>query len=221
MDVNRRSLMKGMLTGGALLALGVPSWAFADSPARRPTHCMLLLGGTRADDVFASGAQAACAGMTNGELQTVNLKGGLLTGTDRMVEMLEQSRGARWIAVMDDASAMIFLELAQTVGVRLLSMGAPACSTESSCQHRTAWATTSPTHSVGGVLASQFIQRQDSFSITESFLQAPPQEGAWTGWSAPGFSSYRFAEPESIHMHCSGLSLPDGCQLLGLDNTKG
>ena len=95
MEVDRRSLMKGMLAGGALLALGTPPWAFADPPARRPNHCLLLLGGSGADDLFASGAGAACAGMTYDDLQTVKLKGGLLTDTDRMVKLLEQSRGAR------------------------------------------------------------------------------------------------------------------------------
>ena len=64
MDIDRRTLMKGMLASGALLALGVPSWAFADHPARRPKHCMLVLSGTGADEAFARGTQAACAAMT-------------------------------------------------------------------------------------------------------------------------------------------------------------
>ncbi len=221
MEVDRRSLMKGMLAGGAVLAFGAPSWAFADSPVRRPKQCVLLLGGTGADDLFESGARAACAGMGYEGLQTVTLKGGLLTGTDRMVTLLDQSRGARWIAVMDDAGAVIFLELARTAGVRLLSMGTHACSTESSCQLRHAWATTSPAHSAGGLLASQFIQRQGSFSITESFLQGSPEERALISWSAPGFSSYRSGEADAMHIHCSGLSLSDGCGLIGLTATDG
>ena len=36
MDVNRRNLMKGVLTGGTLLALGVPPGAFASAPAEEP-----------------------------------------------------------------------------------------------------------------------------------------------------------------------------------------
>ena len=64
MDVDRRTLMRGMLASGALLALGVPSWAFADQSARRPKQCMLVLGGTSADEAFACGTQAACAALT-------------------------------------------------------------------------------------------------------------------------------------------------------------
>lgn len=221
MEVDRRSLMKGMLAGGALLAFGTPPWAFAESPPRRPSQCLLLLGGAGADDLFASGAGAASTGLTYEGLKTVKLKGGLLADTDRVLMLLEQSRGARLIAVMDDASAVIFLELARPAGVRLLSMGTHACSTDAACRLRHAWASTSSAHSAGGLLASHFLQRQGSYSITESFLQESPAESAWTSWSAPGFSSYRFTEPETIHMHCSGLSLPEGGRLLGLDATEG
>ncbi len=221
MEIDRRSLMKGMLASGALLALGTPPWTFAGSPVRRPNHCVLLLGGTSADDGFESGARAACAGMAYDALQTVRLNGGLLAGTDRVDTLLEEFRGARWIAVMDDASAVIFLELARTAGVRLLSMGTHACSRDSVCPLRHAWATTSTVHSAGSLLASQFIQRQGSFAITECFLQEPPEEQTWASWSAPGFSSYRVTEPEPVHMHCSGLSPTDGCRLLGLETTEG
>ena len=221
MEIDRRSLMKGMLASGALLALGIPPWTFGGSPARRPNHFMLLLGGTSADEVFESGARAVHASMTDEGLETVRLNSGLLVGTDRMVKLLQASRGARWIVVMDDASAVIFLELARTAGVRLLSMGRHACSRESARPLRHTWATTSPAHSVGGVLASQFIQRPGSFSITETFLQAPLEERALTSWSAPGFSSYRSGEVDAMHIHCSGLSLSDGCELIGLTATDG
>ena len=221
MEIDRRSLMKGMLAGGALLAFGIPSWTFAGSPARRPNHCVLLLGGTSVDEMFENGARAACVGMTDEGLQTERLKSGLLASTDGMSTLLEQSRGARWIAVMDDASAVIFLELVRMANVRLLSMGTHAYSRDSACSLRHAWAATSPTHSVGGVLASQFIQRPGSFSITETFLQAPLEERALTSWSAPGFSSYRSGEADAMHIHCSGLSLSDGCELIGLTATDG
>ena len=220
MEIDRRSLMKGMLAGGALLAFGSPAWAMAEQPARRPKQCVLLLGGTSADERFADGARAACAGLTDEGPQTVQLKGGLLGGTDRIAALLKESRGTRWIAIMDDASAVIFLELARPAGVRLLSMGTHACSTERSCPLRHTWATTSPAHGVGGLLASQLVRGQDNFSITERFLQEPPQGRTVSGWSAPGFSSYRSGEADAMHLHCSGLSLVDGCRMLDLETTE-
>ena len=47
MDVNRRNLMKGVLTGGTLLALGIPPGAFASAPAGRAGRFGLLLGKRR------------------------------------------------------------------------------------------------------------------------------------------------------------------------------
>jgi hypothetical protein len=219
MDVDRRTLMKGMLASGALLALGVPSWAFADQSARRPKQCMLVLGGTSADEAFAYGTQAACAALKYKDFQTVHLKGGLLADMDQMVNLLDHSEGARMIAILDDASAVIFLELARS-GVRMRSMGAHACSTDRACHIRHEIATSSQGQGAGGLLASQLIRQQGSFAITESFLHDASPGLALTAWSAPGFSSYRSVEPESIHLHCSGLSLPDGCRLLALGTTE-
>ena len=109
MEIDRRSLMKGLLASGALLALGTPLWTFAGSPARKPKHCVLLLGGTSADDVFERGARAACDGMTDERLQTEKLRGGLLASTDGVSKLLEQSRGARWITVMTMPARSSFL----------------------------------------------------------------------------------------------------------------
>lgn len=222
MEVDRRSLMKGMLASGALLALGTPPWAFADRSPRRPKQCLLLLGGTSADDLFKSGTQAACAAMTYEDCRTVHLKGGLFTGMDEMRNLLDHSRGGRMIAILDDAGAVMFLELARPAGARMLSMGMHACSTDRAWHIRHDLTSTSQDHSAGGLLASHFIQQSEDFSITETFLREPPaEERALTSWGAPGFSSHRFAGPDPIHVHCSGCSLPDGRRLLGLETTEG
>jgi hypothetical protein len=125
------------------------------------------------------------------------------------------------ITVMDDAGAVIFLELARTAGVRLLSMGTHMCSADSACPIRHAWATTSPAHGVGGILASQLAAGQDGFSVTEDFLHAPRETGTLSGWSAPGFSSSWSTESESVHLHSSGLSPADGSRLIGLTAIEG
>ncbi|HET6675317.1 MAG TPA: hypothetical protein VFG71_08260 [Nitrospiraceae bacterium] len=222
MEVDRRSLMKGMLAGGALLALGTPPWTFAESPVRKAGGYGLFLGGSPADEAFARGARAACAALVSEDLHIVKLKDELLAGTDKIARFLERTRGIRWVAVTDDAGAVIFLELTRAAGGRLLSMGTHACLTDGAFLLRHDLAATSPAHSAGGLLASHFIQTVDRFSITEHFLQEPPEEqGGLTSWTAPGFSSYRSEEPEVIHMHCSGLSLPDGCRQLGLETSDG
>jgi hypothetical protein len=221
MEIDRRSLIKGMLAGGTLLALGSPAWAIADQPARRPERCVLLLGGTGADELFANGARVASADVAGQRLQAIRWEGGVPVGLDRFVKLLEEFRGLRLIAIMDDANAVIFLEQARPVGVRLLSMGTHACSMGNFCQLRHDWATISTDHGVGGMLASQLLQGQDSFSITESFLKEPPEGPTLRGWTAQGFASYRSGGSEAMHIHCSGLSLQDGCRVLCLEATEG
>lgn len=216
MEIDRRSLMKGLLAGGALLALGNPPWTLADQPTRHTRRCVLFSGGSPVDDVFAGGVRAAYMEMGSDEPQTVKVPGGLLSNPGQLVEWFEGSRGARWIAAMDDASAAVFQELARTTGGRLLSMGTHASVHDDACSFRHAWLAASAAQSVGGLLATQLVGAHASFAITESFLGSVFTVNEMTGWTAPGFSSYRSVESEGMHLHCSGLSLSEGRRLLGL-----
>ncbi len=216
MDIDRRSLMKGLLAGGALLALGTPSWTFAERPTGNAERCLLFLGDSAVDDAFANGVRAACVEIGYDGLRTVKVDGGLLSDPDRLVLLLEQSGGARWIAVMDDASAAVFQEMARAAGGRLLSVGSHASVNDHACSLRHAWLVASPAQGVGGFLAAQLGGGRASFSITESFLNESSSASKLTGWSAPGFSSYRSAGSEAMHLHCSGLSVSEACRELGL-----
>jgi hypothetical protein len=220
MEVDRRSLMKGMLASGALLALGLPSWALANPFPQRPRQCTLILTGTSADQAFARGTQAACASMAYEGFRTLQLKRGLLTGTDEMVNLLDHSRGTRIIAILDDASAVVFVELVRLAAGRLLLMGSHTCSTHRACHIRHDLASTAHDYSPGGLLASRLILGPRSFSITESYLHDASRGIAPTAWSSPEFCSYRSAEPDSMHLHCSGLSLADACQVIAVDPAK-
>lgn len=262
MDVNRRNLMKGVLTGGTLLALGIPPGAFASTPAGRAGRFGLLLGSTPVDAEFAAGirtayavnarymttesgaATGAGAGVMGRDApQVVKLTGGLLNDYERVTGLLEKSRDTRWIAVMDDGSAAIFMELARNAGARLILLGSHASSGDDvSMQNissgipelRHVWAAASPIHSAGGILASRLIENQGNFSIVENFLSTEhsstqaradsaaasgPNPGSFTYW--PGFRSYRLDGPDAIHLHCSGLSLSDGCESLGWNTAGG
>ncbi|SCX60096.1 hypothetical protein [Nitrosospira sp. Nsp1] len=241
MDVNRRNLMKGALTGGTLLALGIPAGAFA-TPTRRVERFGLLLGNTPVDAAFAAGfrsaaqysakgggAVAAGARDGHGSPQVIKLKGGLLSDYEIAARLLEKSRGTRWVAVMDDGSAAVFTELVRNAGARLLLLGSHISSGHASTQGifpdiprlRHVWAGASPAHSAAGILASQLIGNQGGFSITENFFSAEHSatqaqtDSATTDGFIPGFLTYRLDGPDAIHLHCSGLSLSNGCESLG------
>ena len=220
MQVDRRTLMKGMLAGGALLAMGTPPWALGSRPIQRPAGCLLFLGKTGVDDQFEHGSRAACTGKASDRLQTVRLKQALLSDVDKVAALLTRHRETRWIAIMTDADAVIFLELARTAGARLLSMGMHASSTDSACGLRHDWATTEPRHGVGSLLALQLLAAHDEFAITESFVEAPQEAPGLSAWSSTGFRSYRSGGESAMHLHVSGMSPQAGCRLLGLDDTE-
>lgn len=251
MDVNRRNLMKGMLTGGTLLALGIPgvptaATASAGSSVGKSRGCALLLGNTAVDDAFAKGASsahAACsahsahlAGLS--QLQLVKLKGGLLVEMDRVAELLALSPGSRWVVLLDDASAAVFTEMVRNAGARLLSRGSHVASRHDSAfpafpngsaTLRHLWTSPSRGHSAGAILASRLMGNHGSFSIVENFLGEAASAGEMTtGYqpehtlmTAAGFRSYRSTGAGATYLHCSGVSPSDGCKLLGWDTAGG
>lgn len=220
MYIDRRCFMKIVFAGTALLACGAPAWAMANPPRRRARQCVLLLGHAGVEDAFEKGVRAACANGEYGRMHAVKLKG-VMVDPGRVVELLKQSRGMRWIVVMDDASGAAFQELARSAGGRLISQGNHAYTEDGFPPLRHVWLAASPDQSAGGILASSLIERDGDFSIVESFLREPSTDSSPAGWSAPGFSSYRLADPNAIHLHCSGLSLSDGCRLLGMSASGG
>lgn len=238
MDHDRRNLMKGMLTGGSLLALGMPGAAHAryTPPAiGEGRRYALLLGNTTVDAAFAKGVAAACAAqrpVTVSEdhaprFHTVRLGEGLLSEADSVAALLNVSQGTRWIAFMDDASAAIFTEIVRNAHGRLLARGTHAASAPDSAATenslpvlRHLWTSASPAFGPGEMLASQLVHDHRSFSIVENFLEETASEVNGTSMSSgsmAGFQSYWLARSDERHLHCSGVALSEGCQLLGWD----
>ncbi len=241
MDVKRRNLMKGILAGGTLATFGIPRFTTAgitSAPGSgKARSCALLLGNTRVDDAFAKGVSAAYSACSIGDanvstelapLEVVKLKDGLLVEVEQVSELLAVSRGVRWIALMDDASAAVFTEIVRSGSARLLLRGShassandPAHPVDNSPALRHLWASASPGHSAGALLASRLIGYHGSFSIVENHLGdtvsgGKPQGSALLESSKlPGFRSYLRTGVPPTHLHCSGLSPSEGCRLLG------
>lgn len=220
MDETRRSLIKGMLTGGTLLAFGASTITQAVSISQSPSGSLqnyrLLLGNTTIDEAFARGAYAA-SNYRQGTLPTIKLEDGLLTNSLRVAELLAQSRNIRWIAVMDDASAAIFIELVRNSGGRLLSLGSHTLSSgnDFSFPLRHVWITASPAYSAGGLLASKLIPNRYNFSIIENFLGESVGDDVIKDSSISGFLSYRLTEQPAVYLHCAGVSPIEASQLIG------
>lgn len=103
MDETRRSFIKGMLTGGTLLAFGIPTVTQAVSLNQTLSgdtrNCRLLLGNTPIDEAFAKGAQAACTRFSSfnqeDALPAFQFADELLTNPLRIIDLLTQSRNMR------------------------------------------------------------------------------------------------------------------------------
>ena len=246
MDVNRRNLMKGILAGGTLATFGIPRLTTAGmgpgSDTVKTRACTLLLGNTPVDDAFANGVSAAysvsSAAVSNtsaqpATLEVVKLKSGLLVKVRQVSELLATSRGMRWVAVMDDASAAVFTEIVRTAGGRLLSRGTHVSSRNVSAYSafqsdsppplRHLWASVSPEQSPGAILAPRLVGNHKSFSIVEDFLGETRSNGETSSGShlfAPVFRSYESTGPLATHLHCSGVSVSEGCGLLGWNRSQ-
>lgn len=224
MDETRRNLIKGMLTGGTLLAFGIPTVTQAVSLSQTLSgstqNYQLLLGNTPIDEAFAKGAQAACTRYIHyrqGTLPAFKLEDELLTNPLRIVDLLTQSRNMRWIAVMDHANAAIFTELVRNFEGRLLSLGSHMSSSgnDASLPMRHVWTTASPVYSAGGLLASLLTQNQHDFSIVENFLEQAEKDSAMSDASSAEFSSFRLAEQPAMHLYCAGVSPLEASQRIG------
>ncbi|SDZ01187.1 hypothetical protein [Nitrosomonas sp. Nm33] len=224
MDETRRSLIKGMLTGGTLLAFGIPRIAEAvpisQTLAGSMRNCRLLLGNTPIDEAFAKGAQTAYTNYSSyhqGALPAFQLEDQLLTNPLHIVDLLTQTRNMRWVAVMDDANAAIFTELVRNFERRLLALGShTAVSSDNAplpLRHR--WTTASPAYSAGGLLASMLIQNGHSFSIVENFLAQSLGDSAGKEASLSEFSSYQLADQSATRLHCAGVLPQEASQLIG------
>ena len=149
MDVHRRNLMKGVLTGSTLLALGIPPAAVAGAATGTPGtsgRVRLLLGSDISDAEFAAGARTAFAANARhtpaytgvaaggnaktgyGALEVVKLKSGLLNEYEKVANLLETFRDTRWVAVMDDGSAAVFTELVRNAGGSMVLLGSHVAS---------------------------------------------------------------------------------------------
>ena len=136
-------------------------------------------------------------------LEVLKRKGGLLSDPGQMGELLERSRGTRWIAVLDDASAAVFQELVRSAASGLLSRGSHACSEDGSVPLRHVWMVASPVWSAGALLAASLIEGGTSFSITETFLHEP---------SAPRAAEIPIPAPfggrDEVGRHWGGIRRP-------------
>jgi hypothetical protein len=168
-------------------------------------------------------------------LEVIKLNDGLLNEYEKVARLLETFRDTRWIAAMDDGSAAVFTELVRNAGGSLVSLGSHTSSEEALVRGsgagvprlRHVWATESPSHAAGGILAARLAGNHPGFSIVENFFSPLGAEELGTANGIPpGFLAWRLdgarrghnpAGNDPAYLYCAGISPAAGCQLLGWD----
>lgn len=115
MNESRRTLLKGMLAGAVLGAVGLPRLSMA-------TESMVVLQqGTPMDATFLADAQVAAtaSGWVVGTA-TIPLRGGIVDPVAARA-FLQARRGVRVTGLMDDASYVPFSALARDAGAALVA----------------------------------------------------------------------------------------------------
>jgi len=170
--LDRRTLVKGLAAGGALLALGSPRRTLAATAAAEPEalRCGLLLGHAETAAAFERGARSVLDRAGQPEPEVVHWPGGPLALPSALPGQVGRASARRWIVALDDAGAAVFQEMIRSAGGRLLSRGAHACEVGGTASLRHEWLAASPRWSAGALLASLLRDGQAGFSIAESFL---------------------------------------------------
>lgn len=212
MNEARRTLLKGMLTSAVMGAIGLPKQSFAAAPVA-PERMALLLSGTAMDAMFLAGAEAAAA-EAGQPVQTIAMpqRAGIFDpGAVR--DFLQAQRGTRVVGLMDDASYVLFSEMARDAGIALLAEGRHGQYAQAVSRHELRVA--ADLHGAAEILAAGLARGSDSFAVAElPFAASSALPGR--DWSAHGFASYRVARAQPLCLHLAGLPLASVCDALDL-----
>lgn len=219
MNKTRRTLLKGMLSGGTLLAFGIPT-AMSATKQIQPFNmrqCQLLLGDGFVGQAFLRGGKLACGsllGDSANTLSAVKITNQLDTDPIRIMEVLAQSSDTRWIAVMDYANAAIFNELVRASDARLLLMGSHSArlNDAENISVRHVLTNSGRLSNAGKLLAENLISNEDSFSIVENFLEQPLVSTTKESIAMENLSSFQSSKQSDTYLHCAGITAEAGSQ---------
>lgn len=212
MKLHRRSVLKGMVAGGVLAAVGLPRWSRA-APSFMPKPAALVLAGTGCDAAFADGARSAARVSGGNALPIVQLARGIVPDVRATRSLFEQCKGQRIVGLMADGAYVVFTELARDAGARLICEGQHSFGADGNWS-RHALRSVAGFHGVAEPMVAGLLQTGQSFAVTEVPLGATHRPLTGGDWAALGFSSYRVGGHEPFWLHLSGVSLETGCTAL-------
>lgn len=211
MQIPRRSILKSMMAGSAILAYGLPRFSFATAAEPiAPRDIMLLTAGTSGR--FDLGVQEA------GAVDSIAFGNGL-PDAGALLRLFSKAQGKRLVGLMSDAAYVLFSELARDAGVVQMFEGRHMVAADGSSGNH-ALHPVPGFHGTAQMLAAALVQGNAGFAITEAPLGGSGRALRGVDWSLLGFASYRVAgaaPQDEIWLHLSGLGIGQGCDELGVD----
>ena len=207
MKAQRRTLLKGMLAGSAVAAVGLPKISFAGSSAPAAREIVLVGCGAPAAD-FADHIAARR-----------DLGAGPLPDYAATRALFESCRGKRLVGLMEDGAYVLFSELARDAGVRLVFEGQHTASADGRVS-RHAFSAAAGFHGSAEALAAALTGENAAFAIAETPVGASGRLVRGGGWSRLGFDSYHVADESPLWLHLAGVSHAEGCAALGVAESR-
>ncbi len=205
MKPHRRALLKGMMAGSAIAAVGLPKISFAKSQAPA-TRDVVLVGCGAIDAGFAAGAGMAARR---------DLGAGSLPDYAATRALFESCRGKRLVGLMEDGAYVLFSELARDAGVRLVFEGQHTAAADGRVS-RHAFSAAAGFHGSAETLAVALSGEDAAFAIAETPVGGSGRIVRGGDWSRLGFESFHVAGDAPLWLHLAGVSRAAGCEALGV-----
>lgn len=208
MKPHRRALLKGMMAGSAIAALGLPKISFAKPQAPAARDVVLVSCGGM-DAGFAAGADAA------GTHARQSVGTGALPDLAATRALFESCRGKRLAGLMEDAAYVLFSEMAREAGARLVFEGQHSAAADGRVS-RHAFSSAAGFHGSAESLAAALSATDAVFAIAETPVGGGERIVRGGDWSRLGFDSFHVADEVPTWLHLSGVSRQEGCAALGV-----
>lgn len=204
MRVLRRTLLQGMMAGGAIAAIGLPKISLARSQAAAAREVVLV----------------DCGGIDDGFTESTGLVrhsvgAGVLPDLTATRTLFASSRGKRLIGQMENAAYVLFSELARDAGVRLVFEGQHSATGDGRAS-RHIFNAAAGFHGMAEVLAAALTVSDTVFAIADVPVGTGGRVMRGGDWSRLGFESFHVADETPLWLHFAGVSRAEGCAALGL-----
>lgn len=211
MKPHRRALLKGMMAGSAIAAVGLPKISFAKSATPTAREVVLVTCGG-CDAGFAAAAETVAH-----ERRSVGA--GALPDLAAVRALFEQGRGKRLLGLMEDGAYVLFSELARDAGVRLVFEGQHSAAASGRVS-RHALHAAAGFHGSAEPLAAALANADAAFAIAETPVGGGGRIVRGGDWSRLGFDSFHIGGETPAWLHLSGISRGEGCEAFGVADAQ-